>query len=51
VLALLVYTLLLLVVMPLLLLWVGKFALYGARRKPRPVGFPPAVPVKPADGV
>jgi len=37
---LLIYSLFLLILMPLLLLWAGQFAKYCSHRKPRWIGFP-----------
>jgi hypothetical protein len=37
---LLIYTVLLLVLMPLLLLWAGRFAKYCSEHRPGGIGFP-----------
>jgi len=46
-LGLFVYVLFLLVLMPLLLFWAGKFAKYCSQRKPDWIGFPVEKPLTP----
>ncbi len=43
-----VYIFVLLVLMPLLLIWAGRFAKYSAQQKTGRIGFPEAKPVEPA---